>query len=61
MTDEAFVQSSKKTQKKVRDPILGMNMTDFHISVNNSQIRRTFMMKIVLKLLLIHLLSFAIK
>ena len=36
-------------------------MSDFHISVNNSQIRMIFLMKIVLKLLFIHLWSIAIK
>ena len=54
------MHSSKKT-KNVRDPILGMKMSDFHISVNNSQISMIFIMKIVLKLLFIHLWSFAIK
>jgi hypothetical protein len=42
-----------KRQKNVRDPNLGM-MSDFHISVNNSQIRTNFLMKIVVKLLFIH-------
>ena len=50
-------QSSKKT-KNVRDPNLGMKMSDFHISVNNSQIRMISLKKIVFKLLLIHFLSF---
>ena len=35
-------------------------MSDFHISVNNTQIRMIFLMKIVLKLLFIHFWSIAI-
>ena len=52
--------SSKKT-KNVRDPNLGMKMSDFNISVNNAQIRIIFLMEIVLKILIIHLGSFAEK
>ena len=53
------VQSSKKTNN-VRDPNLSMKMSDFHISVNNSQIRMIFPMKVVLKLIFINLWSVAI-
>ena len=53
-------QSSKKT-KNVRDPNLGMKMSDFHILVTNSQIRMIFLMIFFLKLLFIHLWSTAIK
>jgi hypothetical protein len=54
------VQSSKKT-KFVRGPTFGLNMSDFHSSVNNSQIRMIFLMNIVVKLEFIHLWSIAIK
>ena len=47
-------QSSKKT-KNVRNTNFVMKMSDFHISVKNSQTRRIFIMKIVLKLVFIHL------
>ena len=46
-----------KKDKNVLDPTLGMNMSNFHNSVNNTQIRMILLMKIVLKLLLIHLPS----
>jgi hypothetical protein len=54
------VQTSKKT-KNVRDPNLGMKMSDFHISVNKSQISMILLMTIVLKLSIIHLWSIVIK
>ena len=38
-----------------------MKMSDLHISVNNSQIRIIFLMKVVLKLIFINLWSVAIK
>ena len=53
-------QRSKKT-KNVRDPNLGMKMSDFYISVNNSEIRLIFGMTIALKLLFIHLWAISSK
>jgi hypothetical protein len=52
-------QSSKKT-KNVRYPNLGIKMSDFHISVNNSLIMMIIFKNIVLKLLVIHLWLIAI-
>ncbi len=59
LREAAKNQSSKKTNN-VRDPNLSTKMSDFHISVNNSQIRMIFLMTVVLKLLFIYLWSVAI-
>ena len=53
-------QTSKKTEN-VRDPISCMKMSDFNMSVHNSQIRMIFLMKPVLMPLFIHLRLIAIK
>ena len=54
------MQSSKKT-KIVRDPNLGIKMSDFHIFANKSQIRMFFLIKMGVKLLFIDLRSITIK
>jgi hypothetical protein len=58
--DYNFMQSSKKT-KNVQDPNLCLKLSDFRISLNNSQKRLIILMNIGLKPLFIKLWSISIK